>query len=198
MLGWGPLEKRLALSLASLRTASLKGISSQLAARLSGSWVSVLLYRRPLSSIVSDLFAVGAGAEMNLENVVVPLTRKVSQELAMLAAVVPLLVTDVSAPVDREIFATDASLQKGAFVFGWAVIRKALTQSSTTPSSASFALSGVTLTMILRMRMLDLTELILFLNLLFSTLTLSKFVVEQVRSVLLCWLWDLWWLPFWI
>ena len=111
-----PLQKRLALSLASLRTASLRGISSQLAARLSGSWVSVLLYRRPLSSIVSDLFAVGAGAEMNLENVVVPLTRKVAQELAMLAAVVPLLVTDVSAPVDREIFATDASLQKGAFV----------------------------------------------------------------------------------
>ena len=111
-----PLQKRLALSTLSLRTASLSGISSKLAARLSGSWVSVLLYRRPVSSIVDDLFAVGAGAEFQKENVVVPLTRKVAQELAMLAVMVPLLVSDLSAPIDTEIYATDASLQKGAIV----------------------------------------------------------------------------------
>ena len=111
-----PLQKRLALSLASLRASTLAGISSKLASRLSGSWVSVLLYRRPMSSLVDDLFAVGARAEGLAENVVMPLTRKVSQELAMLSVVVPLLVSDLSAPMDKKIYATDASLQKGAIV----------------------------------------------------------------------------------
>ena len=111
-----PLQKRLALSVLSLRLACPSGISSKLASRISGSWVSVLLYRRPLSSIVEDLFSVGAKAEQHSENVVVPLTRRVAQELYMLAAVVPLLVSDLSAPIEKKIYATDASLQKGAIV----------------------------------------------------------------------------------
>lgn len=48
-----PSAKRLGLSLLTLRIAALKGISTQLASRLASSWVSVLLFRRCLSSVVA-------------------------------------------------------------------------------------------------------------------------------------------------
>ena len=43
-----PLAKRIALSVVSLRAACLPGITSRLASRLAGNWVSVLQYRNPL------------------------------------------------------------------------------------------------------------------------------------------------------
>lgn len=111
-----PLQKRLGLSLLSLRTAALPAISTRLAYRISGSWVSVLLYRRCLSSIVEDLFALGSRYEKDGDSYVVPLTRKVAQELTFLSVLSPLMSSDVSAPFLQEIFATDASMDKGAFV----------------------------------------------------------------------------------
>lgn len=77
-----PGEKRLALGLLSLRAAALPCISGRLASRLSGNWVSVLLYRRCFSSIVSEFFMVAAEAEKIKEGSrLVPLTRSVVQEL---------------------------------------------------------------------------------------------------------------------
>ena len=111
-----PLAKRFGLSLLSLRVAALDGISTRLAHRLSGSWVSTLLYRRCLSSIVDDLYKLGALASSSAENLVVPLTRKVAAELSMLAIMVPLMCSDVSATFHETVFATDASLKKGAIV----------------------------------------------------------------------------------
>lgn len=111
-----PLAKRLGLSLLTLRIAALSGISTKLASRLSGSWVSVLLFRRCLSSIVSEFFAVGAKGSQSEENVIVPLKRSVASELAMLASVAPLICSDVSSPFLGEVFATDSSIHKGAIV----------------------------------------------------------------------------------
>lgn len=107
-----PLSKRLGLSLLSLRAAQLPAISSKLASRLSGSWVSVLLYRRCFSAIVREFFALASTD--NGEEKVFHLPRTSAEELAMLAAVAPFIASDISAPVLPEVFATDASLQKGA------------------------------------------------------------------------------------
>ncbi len=111
-----PLQKRLALSAISVSVAGLKGISTKLAAKLSGSWVSVLLYRRAASAVVDDFFAVGSKAENSTENWVLPLTRGVAQELCSLAILAPILSSDVLAPFQQEVIATDASMQKGAVV----------------------------------------------------------------------------------
>lgn len=109
-----PLAKRLGLSLLSLRTARLPLISTKLASRLSGSWVSVLLYRRCLSSVVKDFFALGAQGEET--DMVLRLPRSLAEELTILACLVPVAVSDISAPVQQSVYATDASLSKGAIV----------------------------------------------------------------------------------
>ena len=113
----GPLEKRLAMSILSLRVAALDAISTKLASRLSGNWTSLLLYRRCLSCVVDGFFSIAPSFDRRQEeNYVVPLRRSIAQELAMLAVSVPLMVSDISAEADRSIFATDASLAKGAIV----------------------------------------------------------------------------------
>ena len=109
-----PVAKRLALSSLTLRVASMPMISPRLAARLAGNWVSVLLYRRCLSSLVDDFFALGAGCEESPPDLLIPLTRKIVQELAMLSAIAPLICTNMALPTSPCVYATDASLGKGA------------------------------------------------------------------------------------
>ena len=109
-----PLAKRLGLSTLTLRATRLPIISSTLACRLSGSWVSALLYRRCLASIVQDFFALANDNED--AETVFALPRKSASELVMLACSIPLMASDISAPVSRDVYATDASLSKGAIV----------------------------------------------------------------------------------
>ena len=52
-----PLAKRIGLSVLSLRIASLPAVTTTLASRLAGGWVSVLLYRRCFASVVDQLFS---------------------------------------------------------------------------------------------------------------------------------------------
>ena len=109
-----PVAKRLALASLTLRVASMSMISPRLAARLAGNWVSVLLYRRCFSSLVDDFFALGAGCEEGPQDLLIPLNRKTAQELAMLSAIAPLICTNVALPTSSCLYATDASLGKGA------------------------------------------------------------------------------------
>ena len=112
-----PLAKRLALSLLSLRTASLGYVTSKLAARLAGNWVSVLLYRRCLTCVVDDLFALGTcGPQDSQRNEIFKMPKKVAQELQMLAALAPLISTNIAVNYLETAFAVDASLGKGAVV----------------------------------------------------------------------------------
>ena len=111
-----PIRKRLALSALTLRAARLSGTTSGLASRLSGNWVSALLFRRCLSSIVDDFFAVGAAGEKAVENTIVPLSRAVAEELQLLAISSPWMVSNVAAGFSKTIYASHASLASGAYV----------------------------------------------------------------------------------
>eukprot|EP00435_Cladocopium_sp_Y103_P038928 s550_g10.t1 len=111
-----PFAKRFALSALSLRAARLPSITPRLAARLSGNWVSSLLYRRCLTSIVDEFFAVSAGLELPDAPKVVPLKRKCAEELCLLSACVPLMSANVGAPFASHVYASDASNDGGAIV----------------------------------------------------------------------------------
>ena len=111
-----PIGKRIALSSLSLRACRLPCVSSKLVARMAGNWVSSLLFRRPLSSIVEGFFALAADAEERTEDALVPFGAGVRQEVAMLAVMAPLMATNAAVTYQRNLFATDASLGLGAIV----------------------------------------------------------------------------------
>ena len=68
-------------------------------------------------SILAESFHLVSSSEVCQEDPkVVPLPRKVSQELVLLAVLAPLITTDLSAVFSEEIFATDSSDAKGAIV----------------------------------------------------------------------------------
>ena len=111
-----PLAKRIGLAVLSMRIAALPAVSSHLMARVSGSWVSALLFRRCISSVVQQMFGLSAGEDFETSAAVMRLPRKVACELSQLSILVPMMATDVRAPVSRRLFATDASMEKGAVV----------------------------------------------------------------------------------
>jgi hypothetical protein len=103
----------------SVAAARLPGLTKELTARLSGNWVSVLLYRRCRSSLVDSFFASGASCELDHaggDNQIVPLQRKCAQELAMLAAVSPLIFTNVFVWYYSRVYASDSSSRSGALL----------------------------------------------------------------------------------
>eukprot|EP00435_Cladocopium_sp_Y103_P043632 s2722_g12.t1 len=111
-----PFEKRLALAVLSLRAACLPGISPKLASRLAGNWVSLLQYRKCWSCLVDSLFGFATAAESWDEKVILSLSRGIAQELSVLAAVAPIIFSNIAVDYLGELFATDASNQKGAIV----------------------------------------------------------------------------------
>ena len=111
-----PLAKRIGLAVLSMRIAALPAVSSHLMARVSGSWVSALLFRRCISSVVQQMFGLSASEDFETSAAVMRLPRKVACELSQLSILVPMMATDVRAPVSRRLFATDASMEKGAVV----------------------------------------------------------------------------------
>eukprot|EP00435_Cladocopium_sp_Y103_P051714 s1965_g16.t1 len=69
----------LALSVLSLRCARLPALSSRVLSRLAGNWVSVLMYKRCLSSAVNGLFSLAAEAERDRQNQLWPLPKAVTE-----------------------------------------------------------------------------------------------------------------------
>ena len=111
-----PWSKRLALSVLSLRSACLPCLSSRVLSRMAGNWVSVLMYRRCFSAVVDQLFGLAADAERHGQNVLLPLPRSAAQELLILSAFAPVIMTNIAAKVSGKVFASDASLGLGAVV----------------------------------------------------------------------------------
>ena len=110
-----PAGKRTALACLTLRIAALPVVTKSLAARLAGNWVSVLMFRRCLCTILSKIFSLGSKSASDGKDVV-HLSRSVADELCLASILGLVAATDVSVPFLQEIFATDASMQKGAYV----------------------------------------------------------------------------------
>ena len=109
-----PSQKRWGLAMLSAATAGLHCTTDPLHSSLLGSWVSVLMYRRPLFSIVSELFKTIPAAELDTESPRTwPLSRKAAEELLLLAVMAPVMSSNLAVPFDNEVLATDASMSMG-------------------------------------------------------------------------------------
>ena len=111
-----PLARRISLSVLSLRAASLPGVTTDLIARLVGNWVSILQFRKCLSSLVDSLFKFSADCLACPDEVVHSLSRVNAQELSLLATISPLIVSNIAVDYLDQVFATDASNEKGGIV----------------------------------------------------------------------------------
>lgn len=110
-----PLSKRLSLSWLTLRSTQLSHTTDALHLCVVGGWTSMLLYRRPLMSVLARSHSLVDACSTNSSNPrLVPLPRRVANELVVLSALAPLLVSDLAAPFSQEVFSTDASDVKGA------------------------------------------------------------------------------------
>ena len=106
-------SKRVSTCFLSLKVANLPVIARGLASRLAGQWISVLMFRRCLTCTIDKLFRLGTASKKQA-NDVVALDREVAEELVLASIGGLLATTDVSVPYDRQVYATDASLNKGA------------------------------------------------------------------------------------
>ncbi len=112
-----PAEKRYALALLTARCAGLPYTSDALHSCLVGSLVSVSLMRRQLLACMNDVFKVIPSVELAPGHPVLwPLSRRAGDELAVMSCLLPIAVSNLAASMSREVFATDASLAKGAIV----------------------------------------------------------------------------------
>ena len=112
-----PAKKRLALSFLSLELSRLKVTSDALHASLVGGWTSCLMYRRPLMCIFDQAYkCFDLGLVDKDRPKVKQLPRVVAQELCLAAVLAPIMVSDLASKTVDDVFATDASDQKGAYV----------------------------------------------------------------------------------
>ena len=93
----------------------LPATSDALHACIMGSWTSAFAFPQPCFCAFSEAFSLTPLGQIDSENPkVIPLPRKVAEELLLAAALAPLACADVAAPFSAELFATDASERKGA------------------------------------------------------------------------------------
>ena len=112
-----PIQKRLGLAAITFELIQLAATTDQLHLSLVGGWTSVILFRRPFMGLLDRAFNfVDMTRYSPSESRVVPLPRGVSNELCLLAVMAPIISTNLSADYFHEIFATDASNQRGAVV----------------------------------------------------------------------------------
>ena len=109
-----PFEKRVALSAISMTAASWKYTTDALHACLVGSWVSVTLLRRQAMSVMNEVFKVIPPAVLSPEDPHLRfLPRSAAEELQLLASLALVLSSNLAVPFDEEIYATDASNERG-------------------------------------------------------------------------------------
>ena len=111
-----PATKRLALAAASIRAAECPVVSEELVSSLTGSWVSCLLFRRCRMSALDGLFQLGRTSSSGEPGSPLrPLSRKVAGELQLLSVLAPVIATNAAAKPSPRVYASDASMSRGAF-----------------------------------------------------------------------------------
>ena len=109
-----PSSKRIPLICLSAKLAALPVISRAIASRVAGNWVSVFMFRRSLCCLLSETFGFGSRTNEDEDEVLLQ-PRRLAEELLLASIFGLIAVTDVSVPYDTNIYATDASMTKGAF-----------------------------------------------------------------------------------
>ena len=102
----GSLKRAIPLAWILLRVAELGVCSVELLQTLSGSLVSLMLFRRRMLSLLDMFFAATRGRN---GNDVVQLSKRLVSEMLVCATLLPLAVTNLRAEVSGRITATDAS-----------------------------------------------------------------------------------------
>ena len=111
-----PSDKRFSLAWITLQVCALAYTTDVLHLCLLGGWVSILTFRRPLMSILNHAFRlVDSSRICPSKPRLVRLPRVVANELVLLSLLVCLAVSDLRAVASDRVYATDASLKKGAF-----------------------------------------------------------------------------------
>eukprot|EP00435_Cladocopium_sp_Y103_P013662 s4315_g3.t1 len=109
-----PASNRIPMICLSLKLAQMPVISRALASRAAGNWIAIFMYRRSLCCLMSEIFRFGSRSATD-ESEVLLLPRRVAEELVLAGIFGLVALSDVSVPNDRHIYATDASMTKGAF-----------------------------------------------------------------------------------
>ena len=110
-----PSSKRYALAWITLQLCALPYTTDVLHLCLLGGWVSILTFRRPLMSILNASFKlVDASCVSPSRPRLVRLPRAVANELVLISLLVCMAVSDLCSEASETIYATDASMQKGA------------------------------------------------------------------------------------
>ena len=104
----------------SAAAACLPYTTDALHASVVGAWVSLLLYRRPLMSVMKEIFRAIPPHELDTENPRLwSLNRKAAEELCILSCLAPVIASNLAVPFSDLVYASDASLAKGAFCSTW-------------------------------------------------------------------------------
>lgn len=109
-----PADKRLALASVAALSSSWPFTSDSLHPSLVGSLVSAFMFRRPMMAIMNEVFHVIPAVELDSE---APMLRKLgrgaAEELAIAAALLPVMASNLAVPVSSRLYATDASNHMG-------------------------------------------------------------------------------------
>ena len=112
-----PAEKRLGLAMISAHVASLPYTTDALHASLVGSWISALVFRRPMMAHLNEAFKTIEGKELDTAHPVLRrLSRKCAEEFLILACLAPVMASNVAVPFAPRVYASDASCAKGGFL----------------------------------------------------------------------------------
>ena len=112
-----PYKKRMSLAMITAAATSLPSTTDALWSSLVGAWISTLLLRRPAMAVLDEAFKVIPPDQLDAQDPQLWfLSRQAASELQQLACLSPILCSNLSVPVSHEIFATDASLEKGGIV----------------------------------------------------------------------------------
>ena len=109
-----PLQKRIAVLTLALRVAQLSVITPTLAARLAGNFTSIFMFRRCLTCVLNEIYQYGCD-ETGSNDEVFHLSRSTAQELVLASILSFVAVSDVTAKFTKKVYASDASLAKGAY-----------------------------------------------------------------------------------
>ena len=113
-----PAEKRCALAWASLSAAAFLLTTRGLLERLVGAWVHCMMYRRPTAICFAKLYKVIHREDVASfeQDELFRLPRAAADELVVASVLAPLMASNLAAELRPALYASDASLAKGALV----------------------------------------------------------------------------------